>query len=537
MAPCRRESGRGAFVGITRSSPRPVIASAARQSSIQTGGDLWIASSRSLLAMTSFKVFRGFRIVSLFMRNLVFGETGMNKEETLTLWAEGKNAWNAWAENMLDTRAAMEAQATWSNATDCDFEGHTFHGLANFRDVCFPGNVSFKGATFCRFADFGNVRFHGRVFFDAACFSEGGTFENVIFKEYLGFLGTKFEGSVCFACATFDGFVSFAHSKFNDLAIFDGKTLDSGKCQYKGRFANTASFKHVIFSGAATFCETMFSKEADFESATFAGHTEFNGTKFYNRAVFSSARSESAFSLAGTCFEQVPDFRQAHFLEAPNLDNVVVRPGNDDLTRASRYRALKRLAVQAHDHIRELEYFANEIKARRNHEDQWRHARWWVGWLYQFLSNFGRSMSRPVLVWGLLTILFASSYLLVSVAPAVDEGKAQAVKATTGSPAFISALFSSACLVGPGHQWSAALRLSICNGLPFPGVGSTEKLSQTYACLYGIHGDAQPAGELPVRFTPVIPDLAEYLSMVHTLLSLLLIFFFLFAVRNHFRIK
>ena len=32
----------------------------------------------------------------------------MNKEETLALWRQGRVAWNAWAKEMLDRRAAME---------------------------------------------------------------------------------------------------------------------------------------------------------------------------------------------------------------------------------------------------------------------------------------------------------------------------------------------------------------------------------------------------------------------------------------------
>ncbi len=79
--------------------------------------------------------------------------------------------------------------------------------------------------------------------------------------------------------------------------------------------------------------------------------------------------------------------------------------------------------------------------------------------------------------------------------------------------------------------------LSLRRALPFPGVGSAEKLNQIYAFLYGIHGQPAPGGALPERFTPVIPDAVDYLGIVQTLISLLLLFLFLLAVCNHFRIK
>ena len=100
-----------------------------------------------------------------------------------------------------------------------------------------------------------------------------------------------------------------------------------------------------------------------------------------------------------------------------------------------------------------------------------------------------------------------------------------------------AAVAPPACLAGPGDPWSAALELSIRKALPFAGVGSTEKLNQIYACLYGIHGETAPVAELPASFTPVIPDAVDYLGIAQLLLSLLLLFLFLLSVRSHFRIR
>lgn len=44
----------------------------------------------------------------------------MNKDETLALYAQGKDAWNAWAKDMLDRRAEMEKAGTWQ-VRPCEF--------------------------------------------------------------------------------------------------------------------------------------------------------------------------------------------------------------------------------------------------------------------------------------------------------------------------------------------------------------------------------------------------------------------------------
>jgi hypothetical protein len=167
----------------------------------------------------------------------------------------------------------------------------------------------------------------------------------------------------------------------------------------------------------------------------------------------------------------VPDFIQAHFEEAPRLDNVnvvgrmvvpyaapageVTTPPSEGATRLrrlaltckrigregwrichpawtyprrwsagairrvfrancdipARWRALKRLAIQAHDQDREHEFFAGEIRSARFATDWplpwpvWKANAWlgffrfWFGLFYGLTSNYGRSVARPALWW------------------------------------------------------------------------------------------------------------------------------------------
>ncbi len=75
----------------------------------------------------------------------------------------------------------------------------------------------------------------------------------------------------------------------------------------------------------------------------------------------------------------------------------------------------------------------------------------------------------------------------------------------------------------------AAILLAVKNGALVFGFVASEKVNQTYACLYNV----DPGGKL----TSVIPDAVVFAEIAQTLISAVLIFLLLLAIRNHFRIK
>ena len=94
------------------------------------------------------------------------------------------------------------------------------------------------------------------------------------------------------------------------------------------------------------------------------------------------------------------------------------------------------------------------------------------------------------------------------------------------------------CVAGLDNPVWAALGLSWRKALPFFGLGSREKLNQIYACLYGVHDTAvTTAGPLPAGFIPKIPDLVSGLGLAQLVISAVLIFLVLLALRNQFRIR
>ncbi len=146
----------------------------------------------------------------------------------------------------------------------------------------------------------------------------------------------------------------------------------------------------------------------------------------------------------------------------------------------------------------------SETLVNNNNDTLWPGgSRYWFGYFYQWLSDFGRSVMWPffwLLVFG---FLFQVIYLKCS----IDAESQETVS---------------------GDRTEAALYLSVRNALPFlPATGYSENLSRSYACLYGKHSDGKEN----------IPNAIVFISIVQTIFSTILIFLLLLALRNHFRIK
>ena len=259
-----------------------------------------------------------------------------------------------------------------------------------------------------------------------------------------------------------------------------------------------------------------------FGEATFEHVTSFAGAKFRAEVDFRAVQGNSAFTMAASEFMETPNFEQATFVQAPRLDNVKIGPQlcywgkvkefftEGDLEKEGRWRALKRLAAQGHDHASEQLFFRGEFLARHGVADRYRRASFWVGVLYQIFSDFGRSLFLPLMWWAVGVLVFTLIYL--GYHPSCGEW------------------FSSECVAGTGNPRISALGLSAHKSLPaVSGFGFGDKIQQFHACLYGIQREN--------LFRPIIPDIVSFLAVLQVLFSSVMIFLFLLAVRNHFRIK
>ena len=73
-------------------------------------------------------------------------------------------------------------------------------------------------------------------------------------------------------------------------------------------------------------------------------------------------------------------------------------------------------------------------------------------------------------------------------------------------------------------------------GFLFLGLDQAEVLTQMHACLFGIDVTTT-AGRVGAKLVPVVPYGVNLLGLLQTILSAALLFLFLLAVRNMFKIK
>ncbi len=382
--------------------------------------------------------------------------------------------------------AAFSGVADFHSATftgPADFESAAFSGAADFRHAAFNGAANFQKAAFAGYADFESTRFSGTAKFGIEGVSLTADFRLAGFKGDVRFGNVTFGGLTTFAKATFSGTARFINATFTSDARFGGAT-----------FSGTASFESATFTG-----------EGRFGSANFQNFTSFRQAKFQKRGSFAGTKVEQAFDTRGAVFAQVPAFNQADFKQAPDLDDVEFplpgfwRRGNRDLIPL--YRAIRRLAIQGADYEREQMAFKGEVRSKRWTEHKPWHAAFWFGLAYDALSDFGRSIARPMAVWCTSVLAFAAIYFW-NASVGVSE-------------------WGAACAGDGASKALKALTLSAANSLPLIGSSRGEVAREFYACLALPHAPA---------WSPI-------LQIWQTLWSAVLLFLFLLALRNQFKIK
>jgi pentapeptide repeat protein len=504
------------------------------------------------------------------------------QKATLDRHAQGREAWNGWADALLASKQALEKANRWiarsagigiNDETRCwlalsaavfstDGYRHTFDADADFENFVFPGVVRFESGTFCGVAKFGRATFSGDALFGRATFARDALFGRAAFFGVARFGRATFSGVALFDRATFSGDALFLSATFSADARFDAATF-SGEGRFEtATFSGLALFGRTIFSGAARFASATFERglylrkvrfnsSVDLSQVTFRGSVDFDGGVFGQSASFEAIDSQGTFSLADATFHQVPSFFGAR-ISTLRLDNVKtpryqLLGWTLDKDAPARFRDLKRRANEAQDRDRELEFFAQEIRTSRFHAKglpafvprawEWR---FWFGLFYGMFSNFGRSLWRPLLFWLALFIGFAVFYL----GEHEEMRKARASLNLDGLVGRLAAYAKTtrmawanppACrpqgreLFATTDAVTEALQLSLRNAMVFEFI-RVDAGRRTYGCLFGLEG-------AEVQEYPKVSPRVSLVSAIHSLASGILIFLFALAVRNLLRPK
>lgn len=484
----------------------------------------------------------------------------MDKETSYALFKQGLDAWNNWAYAISKERPKCGTKSSewkdWEARATADFQDTVFDKSADFSGFDFPAKVIFDRARFSRKALFKNVNFQGSVSFDEAEFQGIAFFSESKFEDEASFYQTVFRGMASFDKAKFAGdawffrsdfestatffeadfgqFAWFDSVNFNDIVFFNGAKFKHKTWFSGAKFKDESWFIETSFNGATSFVSTIFNGNASFLLSTFSGDVDFSQSIFENRATFSriycqsdvnfsGIQSRSLFLVVHANFLRVPNFAQASFVEPPPLHSTKIEPSRSrslsqfikkvwkgEHGHEARWRTLKRLALQAHDHIREQKYHAQEIRTRRGTTDRIWEASYLFGIFYQIFSNFGQSIARPLWSWLFGVILSAIGYCHLHHYHATGR------------------FWPVPWFETPIEIWTVALGLALHRGLlALSNLGN--RLPDYHSVLYDVgsrwgQASFSPSGE-------------AFLGQVQVLFSTAMIFLFLLALRNRFRMK
>ncbi|NBC88206.1 MAG: hypothetical protein GVX90_01690 [Alphaproteobacteria bacterium] len=450
-----------------------------------------------------------------------------------------------------------------------------FAGRADFRETTFAGNARFTRSRFDEGMRFDAAAFNGAADFACVCAKGIAAFAQARFAGDASLADAELEDEARFAEARFEGEASFERAEFDDGTLFRGAVF-AGNATFDGaKFGGRAGFGACQFAAPASFAATRFKREADFAAASFTdarfhrarfrAPADFESAAFAGDADFSRLRADSALTLAETRFASAPDVLNAQINQPPRLENMRIAapmrrfrrwsdgkrdprpwlfrlmPVARDAQEAARFRQLRHLARAGLDHEREGAFYAQELQAARF----WRHrplgrgaGRFWLGWVYGGIANFGRSVLRPLAIWAVTTVLFALFYLGLreTPAPTLAEARLPAWPDTpslqtvldwlagVGEWAFqmIANLYASgSCVVGSGSASAEALYLSFKNSLFFVPWESQLAAQRVYGCLYGLEGGA-----------PVMPLAVSVAALVQNVIGVVLLVLAALALRN-----
>ena len=348
-------------------------------------------------------------------------------------WKEG---WDAQVAELFQIREWLVADGQWSLQNDgpgdgfCDSENSLVQRWLQSARIDFSkmpegwempelrvGNLDFPGDV--KFAD---VRFEKSLVL-AGC---------VFFMKAL-FNSTSFKNDVSFASTTFMGYVSF----------------------YGATFEKTAIFRQTRFHDANIFVFADFQRGITLQGARFYQVPNFAAAKSFVPPRMDDVRisNQLVAKLPDPRFDPRPPlFRNSVVKIAPNANTYV------------QFQKLRVFAREANDHRIQSEFYAREVEARRfwvdhpfrlsapglkklptDYEDRYVLARdhrtrlkdaealererldltrqqsealrangsfwrFWMGLAYGYLSNFGRSLTRPFALLLLTFSMFSSVY-------------------------------------------------------------------------------------------------------------------------------
>lgn len=316
--------------------------------------------------------------------------------------------------------------ATFAFQFPINFNGSSFYKSARFSAASFGlfvdlgrctfiGTAYFYGTTFSMLAGFFNSVFHdlgvftnalflNHAYLDRVKFSYGATFHNANFAARSSFMHLEASGSINFSSAKFKE-ASFHFAQFK-LCSFDDATFENDANFTSAKFVDHASFVKTIFNSRCIFNnflddetkiwndETTFGNGVDFENAIFKNVGHFERVRFlkYVPSFLGVDNASTRLEFSG----------DKYFFITDNSEQAVKQLGQ-----------LKRLSEEHGQTDQALNFNAMELRAKRLQTEPQPATFSFkvVTWLYEKLSDYGRSFTQPLIAY--LALLLITLWLAI----------------------------------------------------------------------------------------------------------------------------
>ena len=289
-------------------------------------------------------------------------------DEAISLWLKGEEAWNQWCDDN------PQADILFTNV---DFG--TIVKQHSLKEISF---VHYRFPT-------GNVYFSNAAFGDC----------NVNFRETL--FG---DGYVVFTDAVFGGSnVSFHNATFGDGDIhFIDVSFGNANIDFQG----TNFGKNRIFFSRIQTSKGVFNFRPEYLGD--CQRLDMSNSTIESSLNFSGIDCPTVLNLQGTRLSHPVDFDRANIRFRTNRHFVVLKKAINPADSAS-FRRLKKIAQDGGDHDRALDFYANEMRS----------AYWYtitgptlaLYYLYDWLSDYGRSILRPIIAMIISIWIYAQIYI------------------------------------------------------------------------------------------------------------------------------
>lgn len=437
--------------------------------------------------------------------------------------------------SMMEFRCPVEfINCTFPVGTE--FVRVQFHKGVKFTGSRFEGDVNFRSSRFVDMGDFTGVQFAGganleSVGTEALVFassvvngdfhlyrtdgddirarlvcSHGATFRGsvAITGRFVGvdFSTARFEQPIKLASAVIDrGGANFGAAVFGSDLTMEYSSI-GGPLIFEGaEFMGGVYLYHAPIKGPLNCGQAVFHEYADFsgEPDSTLPASNFTDAVFHDRCNFEYRKFIGLTSFKDATFWKAPAFHNCELYASTYFDGSTYRDWKSGDAEAC-YRSLRHCCKKI-EHARwELSFFELEMRARRAHEPN--EATRALYAIYEWTSNYGRSIARPLWWFVGIQVLAFLTYTGIENASAFGA-------LTCGKP-------PHSCTFDSVH-FNSLLSYTLAQALPF--IPALKEAGAT------------------VTVTPGWKPVAQFATVVHGILSVVLLFLVGLGLRNLFRLK